>query len=152
MAIKYSWKIHALNYLRGQLDGAVSSVEWKYIATETVKKTTYTADEAGTVELPAPEKDNFVSYSELTEQQIISWVEGIIGEEEISQKQFRLSTIIENQKSSSSEQAFETLPWEEPTPPPSRPSAEPMPESPAIEIPHTLFQEVNQILRVDFSF
>ena len=112
MTVKYSWKIHALNYNTAGLFGAVSSVEWIYTATEKVKKTTFTADEKGTLELPSAAEDDFTEYSDLTEEQIISWVETLIGEEEISNKQFRLSSIIDAQKSASTTEKYDTLPWE----------------------------------------
>jgi hypothetical protein len=114
MSVKYSWKIHALNYNTAGLSGAVSSVEWIYTATEKVKKTTFTADERGVSELPSPTEDDFTEYSDLTEEQIISWIESLIGEEEIASKQFRLSSIIDAQKSSSTTEKYDTLPWESP--------------------------------------
>ena len=114
MAVKYSWKIHALNYNTTGLSGAVSSVEWIYTATEKVNKTTFTADERGTLELPSAAEDDFTEYSDLTETQIISWIESLIGEEEIASKQFKLSSIIDAQKSSSTTEKYDTLPWESP--------------------------------------
>ena len=112
MAVTYSWKINALNYSTTSISGAVSSVEWIYTATEKVKKNTYTADEKGIIELPPATDDDFTEYSDLTEEQIISWVESLIGEEEIASKQFRLSSIIDAQKSGSTTEKYETLPWE----------------------------------------
>jgi len=114
MSVKYSWGINALNYNTAKLSGAVSSVEWVYTATEKVKKTTFTADERGVLELPQPAEDDFTEYSDLTEETIISWVESLIGEEEIRSKQFRLSSIIDAQKLSSTTEKYETLPWESP--------------------------------------
>jgi len=112
MSVTYSWKINALNYSTTSISGAVSSVEWIYTATEKVKKNTYTADEKGIIELPPATDDDFTEYSDLTEEQIISWVESLIGEEEIASKQFRLSSIIDAQKSGSTTEKYETLPWE----------------------------------------
>jgi hypothetical protein len=112
MSVKYSWKIHALNYNTAGLSGAVSSVEWIYTATEKVNETPFTADERGTLELPSAAEDDFTEYSDLTEEQIISWVETLIGEEEIANKQFRLSSIIDAQKSASTTEKYDTLPWE----------------------------------------
>jgi hypothetical protein len=62
--------------------------------------------------LPSAAEDDFTEYSDLTEEQIISWVETLIGEEEIANKQFRLSSIIDAQKSASTTEKYDTLPWE----------------------------------------
>jgi hypothetical protein len=81
MANTYIWKIEQVK-LRPQYQGktdVVKEAAWRFIASDGQKEvSTY-----GSLELDDPSGD-FVLYENLTEQQVIDWVQAKIGENRIS--------------------------------------------------------------------
>ena len=77
MANTYNWTINALDAKISNEDGnenVVYTVHWSYSASENHDAGMYTASSIGThgVEYDA---DNFTAYADLTEEQVIGWLE-----------------------------------------------------------------------------
>jgi hypothetical protein len=83
----------------------------------------------GSVNVPAPTStEGFLSYSSLTEDQIISWVISIIGTEGVTSKQTQLDTMLQAKLNPT--QVVLPLPWiSVPTPPPPPPPPPPTMET-----------------------
>lgn len=82
MAVVYSWKINAL-VCRPELDGkknVVFNVAWERVAQDGMQSAVTIAGE--TAIALNPESD-FTSYAELTESQIVGWIESALGEEHL---------------------------------------------------------------------
>jgi len=115
MAIEYSWKVNALKY--GNEPGfeqVVQFADCSYVASETVGLTTYTAEERVVLELDPPSSDEYISFSEITQEMVLSWITPKVEEisrDELESKKFKLSSIIEHQKSGSDLLLSEGLPW-----------------------------------------
>ncbi len=62
----------------GQMTDVVQTVHWRYNATEIVNETTYFAETYGASITEEPTPDNFTSYSDLTKEQVVGWLEEIL--------------------------------------------------------------------------
>lgn len=85
MSVNYSWVITSLNCVEQEntLENVVKSVDWKLVASDTHNEKTIDTYVLGNTLFPSPEQSDFVSFSDLTQQQIISWIEQTIPAEEI---------------------------------------------------------------------
>lgn len=57
------------------LTDVVKTVHWRRRATETVEEKTYTVDSYGTMACGAPSETDFTAYPDLTEPQVVGWLE-----------------------------------------------------------------------------
>jgi hypothetical protein len=57
----------------GNLDDVVITVAWRCNGVETVDDKVYTATVYGTVSVTSPDPENFTSYDNLTQQQVLGW-------------------------------------------------------------------------------
>ena len=83
MAVNYSWKINAL-VCRPELDGkkdVVFNVAWERVAQDGLQGAVSVAGE--TAITLDPESD-FTSYAELTESQVVGWIENALGEDRLA--------------------------------------------------------------------
>ena len=73
MSILYTWKIHGLDTSPSSdgLTNVVKTIHWEYHGDDGTHRVEYT----GSLGLSAPDATNFTQYSDLTESQIISWLE-----------------------------------------------------------------------------
>lgn len=73
MATTYTWGIHRLDYKteENSLSKVIKQVTWKYTANNGVVEATH----YGVVFLPPTEPNSFVDFSNLTEEQVKSWME-----------------------------------------------------------------------------
>ena len=97
MTIQYKWGFPALDvtYSVGDLQNVVSTVHWTLTATEDQ----YTASVYGSAGVGSPTPEAFVSYEDLTEEEVISWVTTALGGEESVQTMMDgLAAQIEAQK------------------------------------------------------
>ena len=70
--ITYSWSITAVDKTEsGDLADVVETVHWLAEVTDG----TYVANETGTLELSAPNPENFIQFNQLTKQDIVDWLE-----------------------------------------------------------------------------
>jgi hypothetical protein len=85
MDIKYTWSIQSIHVIPSLSDGynnIVKKIYWSLNAINEQFVSDFLTGVA-TVDIFS-DKSNFISYSDLTEEQIISWVHEILGEEEIN--------------------------------------------------------------------
>ena len=82
MSITITWQIDDMK--RNTETGGVSEVFWTVWA---VREEKYVTEVNGSVELSAdPESDTFISYDDLTQDTVISWVQGILDKDIIEQE------------------------------------------------------------------
>jgi hypothetical protein len=73
MAITYTWNVNTMDAAPSEdgLTDVVKVIHWRLTATDG----TYTADAYSTVSLGAPDPAHFTNFNDLTEAEVISWVE-----------------------------------------------------------------------------
>jgi hypothetical protein len=97
MTTQYKWGFPALDvtYSVGDLQNVVSTVHWTLTATEDQ----YTASVYGSAGVGSPTPEAFVSYEDLTEEEVIAWTtEALGGEEQVQAMMDSLAAQIEAQK------------------------------------------------------
>ena len=79
MAIEYKWDFPSLEvtYSVGDLTNVVTAVHWRLTATEGQ----HSASTYGSAGVGAPTPEEFISYEDLTEEEIIGWVTNALGGE-----------------------------------------------------------------------
>ena len=102
------WIIHQLE--RKADNGFVFNVHWRYAITDTDEYgKTYYADSYSVAHYEQDEEaEDYIPYEELTEQDVIGWVEQSLGEEKLASMEESLINQIENQKNPVS---LNGLPW-----------------------------------------
>lgn len=94
MVITYTWIISQLNCVPHE-DGyqnVVQTVHWQLNGVED----TYTGSVYGTVALPGPGQP-FTDYADLTEPQVVGWVEDALGPEQVLMFKENIAQQIANQ-------------------------------------------------------
>jgi hypothetical protein len=78
--IQYNWVISQLDTATSEdgLTDVVKTVHWTYQATEMTDDKTYQAYFYGAMACATPSETDFTAYPDLTEDQVISWVESWI--------------------------------------------------------------------------
>jgi hypothetical protein len=97
MTIQYAWQFPALDvtYSDGELQNVVTAVHWRLTATEDQ----HSASTYGSVGVGTPTPEAFVSYEDLTEEEVISWVTTALGgEDSVQAMKDGLASQIETQK------------------------------------------------------
>jgi hypothetical protein len=81
MAVSFAWKVERLECRPqvGALVNVVSKVHWRIFDSEAAVQTIY-----GVVEVELDESEAFTPFEELTEETVVSWVQGKLGEEKIA--------------------------------------------------------------------
>ena len=79
----------------GNLHDVVKVIHWRYQATEIVGDKTYTAEVYSSYGCAQPSDTDFTAYPDLTEEQVVSWLEGGL---DVSSLQANIDAQIENQK------------------------------------------------------
>lgn len=109
MAITYNWVIERINVIP-ELDGkqqVVSDVHWRLVGSEPdengrlddkERPLVYKAFVYDSLGVPYDPDYPFTEYSQLTKDQVISWVQNIIGPEEIAAYEKIIETTILKQK------------------------------------------------------
>jgi hypothetical protein len=77
MSTTYTWEVTNLESFEtiNELTSVVSIIHWTLRAEDGFNSTAVN----GTVNLDAPDTNNFVNYSDLTQEQVISWVKAKLG-------------------------------------------------------------------------
>ena len=85
MANTKQWVIAALDCKPSvdTLTDVVSVIHWRKKATEVVDDKTYTADTYGACAVGAPDAENFTAFADLTEEEVIAWLEATLDVEAI---------------------------------------------------------------------
>jgi hypothetical protein len=108
MNIEYTWEIETLEKQNSNtLEDIVVRVRYKYIGTDVESNNSFKF--AGVTPMPLPNEENFIPYTDLTEQLIIEWLETIADKPHMQQQIVKeitkmLSPIIEDK----------ILPWGNP--------------------------------------
>jgi hypothetical protein len=85
MANTKQWVIATLDCkpLEDTMEDVVSVIHWRKKATEVVDDKTYTADTYGACTVGAPDAENFTAFADLTEEEVIAWLEATLDVEAI---------------------------------------------------------------------
>lgn len=76
----FSWSIVALN-CTAEKDGlpkVIHTIHWRYNVTKVVGDKTYFVDTYGASGVGQPNPENFIPYEDITEAEIISWLEATL--------------------------------------------------------------------------
>lgn len=107
MAINYTWTIDQM-FAYPQADG-YQDVVFGVAYTVSANEDDYSASQSYQIPMPAPE-GSFTPYSELTQDQVISWVQSQIGPLGVSAVETQLAQMIAEQQSPTV--VTPPLPWE----------------------------------------
>jgi hypothetical protein len=93
MAYTYEWKIKQLTVAPSSdgLTEVIKRVEWDYHCSDGNDSSFY----FGYTDLPAPDSTEFISYEDLTKEDLISWIKSHVNEDEVK---VVVSTQLENSK------------------------------------------------------
>ena len=94
---QFSWIISQLDTAPkdGKLHDVVKTIHWRYQGTEVVGEKTYTAEVYSSYECPQPSDKDFTAYPDLTEADVVSWLEDGL---DVPSLQANINSQIENQK------------------------------------------------------
>jgi hypothetical protein len=82
MADTYTWHIAQLE--RKLSDGVVYTAHWTVTAARQVTGSAdLTASSYGSIGFGEPDPDNFIPYEDLTEGEVVGWVLGALGDEQV---------------------------------------------------------------------
>jgi hypothetical protein len=81
----FSWTISALDCAveKEGLPNVINVIHWRYNATKVVGDKTYFVDTYGASSVAQPNPQNFVPYEDVTEAEVISWLEEILPVDEM---------------------------------------------------------------------
>jgi hypothetical protein len=85
METNFQWVISQLNCaveLEG-LPNVINTIHWRYNATKTNADKTYFAEIYGSSNVSQPNPQNFTPYEDVTEQEVINWLEQILPVEDM---------------------------------------------------------------------
>ena len=71
-----TWKITNADCIvsDNNLQDIVTTVHWRYVATQTENGKTYVAETYGATQLDAPAANSFIEFDSITKEQFIEWV------------------------------------------------------------------------------
>ena len=80
MASTKQWQVAALDCKQDTegLADVVSVIHWRKSATEVVGDKTYTGYNYGACLIAPPDEENFIAFEDLTEEEVISWLEATL--------------------------------------------------------------------------
>jgi hypothetical protein len=96
MAITYTWVISSLDVAPSD-DGAIDVIKvahWRYLATDDADNVS--AEIYGSQGFATPEPASFTPFENVTQNDVIAWIEGTIGEDGMSAMQASLVVQINN--------------------------------------------------------
>ena len=102
MSTTFSWNI--ANLERHTADGVVFTVHY----TVNAEDGTYSTGAYGSLGLEAPEPDSMTSFDSLTEEIVVGWVKGNLGDEKVAEIETALQALL-NEKHAPTKAAG--LPW-----------------------------------------
>ena len=116
MAIIYSWSVtsmYTLPEVEGETDVVVLA-QWAVSGTDgTYSETLGSNTTQFTISADSP---NFTPYDELTEEQVVGWIQGVLGEDGVASYEATIAGSIDSQAN-----------------PPVTPSEQPLPWAPVVE-------------------
>ncbi len=109
MTITYSFKITSVNKLlyyaddeNNEYTNVISKIDYQYVGTD---EDNVTLSYNSSIDLPKP-TSNYINYNDLTEDNVLSWLESLISSDTISLMQTIISKNIDNIKTKA-----DKLPW-----------------------------------------
>lgn len=137
MEITHTWKIRKL-IQKNDGTGTIIQVYFKIHSTDEE----YYYASSGNVELDTDNIQDFISYQDLAEEQVILWVKDKLGDSVSDYEQVNIDWINEKKNAPIPTIKVERLPWEPepiiepvviaPEPPPEEPILDPPPEEPVV--------------------
>ena len=91
----------------GDKDNVVTTVHWEAVDSEVDGEKTYRGRVYGSVGLAAP-GDSFIPYSEISEEQAISWAKAALGDDKVAEEEKSVENQIDQQKNPTT---GEGVPW-----------------------------------------
>lgn len=107
--ITYTWNILKMDVLP-QIDGytdVVVTAEWSLTGVDGE----YSGAVSAWQQFNLPQGEGFTPYNQLTEQQVIGWVQEKIGQEDISLYEKSVASVIQNKKTPPPQPEPMPLPW-----------------------------------------
>ena len=85
METNFQWVISQLNCAveSDGLPNVINVIHWRYNATQVNGDKTYFADTYGSSSVSQPNPQNFIPYADVTEQEVIGWLEQILPVEDM---------------------------------------------------------------------
>ena len=85
METNFQWVISQLNCAveSDGLPNVINVIHWRYNATQVDGDKTYFADTYGSSSVSQPNPQNFIPYADVTEQEVINWLEQILPVEDM---------------------------------------------------------------------
>lgn len=85
METNFEWVISAINCTVESegLPNVINVIHWRYNATKVHGDKTYFADTYGASSVAQPNAQNFTHYADVTEQEVINWLEQILPVEDM---------------------------------------------------------------------
>jgi len=104
-----TWKVSQLDrqLKDGDKSDVVKTVHWEAIDSEVDGEKTYTGRVYGSVGLAAP-GDSFTPYSDISEEQAISWAKAALGDDKVAEEEKSVKNQIDQQKTPTT---GEGVPW-----------------------------------------
>ena len=99
MPTSFSWNIKVMTVkpVEGSLTDVVIVVYWDRLGSRASNSVTYNASRSGMSNLGTPDPYNFTPYDQLTENQVIGWVETSLGTEQLALIDASIDKDIDNQ-------------------------------------------------------
>jgi hypothetical protein len=115
MAISYSWKINQLTKKTEQgTDNVIVHCRWELTGTEVSTGTTGTFSGATPLEYDPENSGSFIAYENLTEADVISWLQSIVVNDYWNHVTERIAEQIAQVDDPREEVQLDALPWAEP--------------------------------------
>lgn len=94
-----NWTIEKLEckIQENNLNNVVYRVHWRYTKTMDINNKTYSMSNYDVINVPAADPADFTPYESLTKEQVLSWVQTILGQEYITTMDSRLEAAIISQ-------------------------------------------------------
>lgn len=95
MAITYNWNFNPLEvvYNQDMMVDVIDIVHWQYSATD--EDTSTSVQSIGTIKLPTPSPETFIPFTNVTREEITTWVEAAMGTDVVQSMQVNLANQIE---------------------------------------------------------
>jgi hypothetical protein len=107
--MKYTWAIKQLNVIpsKGQHTDVVHSIEWDVTGVDGDDS----ASTSGALSINTDNVQNFVAYENLTEEQVLSWLFAVLGQDGKQKAEAQVQAVIEAKRSTVAIVPKASLPW-----------------------------------------
>lgn len=120
--VTYTWTITKLDVVPSlnTLSNVVKNVHWMLTLTKEVNNVPYSTTCTGKITLDEPSESSFIAYDQITFENVVSWVENFLGENQVNLLQSDLMSTVDSAISRTNNPPFINLrlPWEPEPPPP----------------------------------